>query len=158
MPEVTSSSYLGFVFFQGKHLDVYGSHIKRSFIWTKTIVLFCLRILHLQMLQVVCTTLHFLAQKIINGTLEIVNNWWNLKITFDLETSGACIIKLITAVIYAFPNKLECLTLNTILGWKGLPGTNSLAYYWNWNYGRNKCYDTGPGSWIFNLYLNAAYV
>ncbi len=28
-------------------------------------------------------------------------------------------------------NKLECLTLNTRLGWKGLPGINTLAYYGN---------------------------
>ena len=41
---------------------------------------------------------------------------------------GACIIKLITAVIYGFRNKLECLSLNTRLGWKRLPGTNTLAY------------------------------
>jgi hypothetical protein len=46
-------------------------------------------------------------------------------------TSGACIIKLITAVIYGVRNKLECLSLNTRLGWKGLPGTNTLAYYGN---------------------------
>ncbi len=39
---------------------------------------------------------------------------------------GACIIKLITAVIYGFCDKLKCLTLNTRLGWKGLPGTNKL--------------------------------
>jgi hypothetical protein len=44
---------------------------------------------------------------------------------------GACIIKLITAVIYGFRNKLECLSLNTKLGWKALPGTNTLAYYGN---------------------------
>ncbi len=31
---------------------------------------------------------------------------------------GACIIKLITAVIYGFRNKLEYLSLNTRLGWK----------------------------------------
>ncbi len=47
------------------------------------------------------------------------------------KTSGACIIKLITAVIYGFGNKLECLSLNTRLGWKGLLGTNTLAYYKN---------------------------
>jgi hypothetical protein len=41
------------------------------------------------------------------------------------------IIKLITAVIYGFRNKLECLSLNTRLGWRGLPGTNTLAYYRN---------------------------
>ncbi len=43
------------------------------------------------------------------------------------ERSGACIVKLITAVIYGFRNKLECLSLNTRLGWKGLPGTNTMA-------------------------------
>jgi len=30
-----------------------------------------------------------------------------------------------------FRNKPECLSLNTRLGWKGLPGTNTLAYYRN---------------------------
>jgi hypothetical protein len=50
---------------------------------------------------------------------------------FITESQGACIIKLITAVIYGFRNKLECLSLNTRLGWKGLPGTNTLAYYRN---------------------------
>ncbi len=44
---------------------------------------------------------------------------------------GACIIKLITAAIYGKRNKLEYLSLNTRLGWKGLPGTNTLAYYGN---------------------------
>jgi hypothetical protein len=44
---------------------------------------------------------------------------------------GACIIKLITAIIYGFRNKLECLSLNTRLGLKGLQGTNTLAYYGN---------------------------
>jgi hypothetical protein len=45
--------------------------------------------------------------------------------------AGACIIKLFTAVIYDFRNKLERLTLYTRLGWKGSPGTNTLAYYGN---------------------------
>jgi hypothetical protein len=44
---------------------------------------------------------------------------------------GACIIKLITVVIYGFRNKLDCLSFNTRLGWKGLPGTNTLTYYGN---------------------------
>ncbi len=48
-----------------------------------------------------------------------------------LKPPGACIIKLITAVIYSFCNKLECLSLYTRLGWKGLPGTNTLAFYGN---------------------------
>ncbi len=43
----------------------------------------------------------------------------------------ACIIILITAVIYGFLNKLECFSLNTKHGWKGSPGTNTLAYYGN---------------------------
>ncbi len=47
------------------------------------------------------------------------------------RTSGACIIKLFTAVICGFRNKLECVTLKARVGWKGLPGTNTLAYYRN---------------------------
>jgi hypothetical protein len=31
------------------------------------------------------------------------------------SSSGACILKLITAVIYGFHNKLECLSLATLL-------------------------------------------
>jgi hypothetical protein len=46
---------------------------------------------------------------------------------FFVTHLGACIIKLITAVIYGFLNKLECVSLNTRLCWKGLPGTNT--YY-----------------------------
>ncbi len=48
-----------------------------------------------------------------------------------IQYLGACIIKLITAVIYGFRNKLECLSLNTRLVWKGLPGAKNLAYYGN---------------------------
>ncbi len=48
-----------------------------------------------------------------------------------VQAPGACTIKLITAVIYGFRNKLECLSITTRLGWKGLPGTNALAYYGN---------------------------
>jgi len=44
---------------------------------------------------------------------------------------GACIVKLITVVIYGLRNMLECLSLNTRLGWKGLPGRKTLAYYIN---------------------------
>ncbi len=42
---------------------------------------------------------------------------------WPIKTSGVCIIKLFTAVIYGFRTKLERLSLNTRLGWKGLPGT-----------------------------------
>ncbi len=50
---------------------------------------------------------------------------------FIISGPGACIIKLIMAVIYGFCNKLECSSLNTTLDWKGLPGTNTLTYYRN---------------------------
>jgi hypothetical protein len=52
-------------------------------------------------------------------------------ICFMTLSHGHCIIKIITAVIYGFRNKLECLSLKTRLGWKGLQGTNALAYYGN---------------------------
>ncbi len=39
----------------------------------------------------------------------------------SVNNAGACIKKLITAVIFGFRNKLECLSVNTRLGWKGLP-------------------------------------
>ncbi len=40
---------------------------------------------------------------------------------------------------------LLALPTNSRLGWKGLPGTNSLAYNGkSVNYGRNKFHDTGP--------------
>ncbi len=48
-----------------------------------------------------------------------------------IQAPGAGIIKVTTAVIYGFRIKLEYLSLNTILGWKGLPGTDTLAYYRN---------------------------
>ncbi len=50
-------------------------------------------------------------------------------VSMYFQTLGSCIIKLITTVI--FRHKLECLSLNTRLGWKGLPGTNTLASYGN---------------------------
>ncbi len=37
--------------------------------------------------------------------------------------------KLIAAVIYGFRDKLDCLSQNTRLGWKGLPGTNTLTKF-----------------------------
>jgi hypothetical protein len=48
-----------------------------------------------------------------------------------IQALGAGILKVTTAVIYGFRNKLEYLSLNTGLGWKGLPGTDTLAYYGN---------------------------
>jgi hypothetical protein len=48
-----------------------------------------------------------------------------------IEAPGPSLIKPITAVIYSFRNKLECFSLNTKLGWKGLQGANTLAYNGN---------------------------
>jgi hypothetical protein len=59
---------------------------------------------------------------------------------------GACIIKLIMAIIYSFHNKLERLSQNTRLGWKGLPGTNTLASYENYEIAdKNSFITLGPG-------------
>ncbi len=57
------------------------------------------------------------------------------------ERPGPCIIKLITAVIYGFRIKLECLSLASLSSLVLCLRTNTLAYY-----GRNKFYDSGPGS------------
>ncbi len=72
------------------------------------------------------------------------------------KAPGAYIIKFITAVIYVFRIKLECLSLKTrlVASLSSLVKclvTNTLAYYGNLtqetvNYGRNKFYDTGSWS------------
>ncbi len=70
--------------------------------------------------------------------LEMVNIEFGLKFEKDQNQNfwtGACIIKLIMAVICNFRNKLECLNLNTRLGRKI---TETVKY------GRNKFDDTGP--------------
>jgi hypothetical protein len=48
--------------------------------------------------------------------------------SFMRSNPGACIIKLITVVIYGFRNKLECLSLNIRLGWKGFPWANTVLF------------------------------
>ncbi len=40
--------------------------------------------------------------------------------------------------------KAPALPANIKLGWKGLPGTNALAYYEIVTYGRKKFYNIGP--------------
>ncbi len=64
------------------------------------------------------------AKIITSPVVDVIN-------LFFIFNAWACIIKLITAVIYGFRNKLECLSLNTRLGCKGLPRTNTLACYGN---------------------------
>jgi len=44
---------------------------------------------------------------------------------------GACILKLIAAVIYGFRNKLESLSLASLSSLIYCLGTNTLAYYRN---------------------------
>ncbi len=68
---------------------------------------------------------------IFNLYLNICDFFSQEEIGSTTLTPGACIIKLITAVIYSLRNKLDCLSLNTRLGWKVLPGTNTLSYYGN---------------------------
>jgi hypothetical protein len=73
--------------------------------------------------------------------LKNVNNCLNTSIYSYIETSEACIIKLIAAVVYIFHHKL-CLSLKTKLGWKGSQTLQLITE--TVNYGRNKFYDTGP--------------
>jgi hypothetical protein len=55
---------------------------------------------------------------------------------------GTFIIKLIMAVIYGFRCKLDCLSLNTRLGWKACQGQTLKLITETVNYGHNKFYDT----------------
>jgi hypothetical protein len=68
--------------------------------------------------------------------------WYPSFYSFHLKKHWGLYPKLITAVIYGFRSKLECLSLNTRLGRKGLPGTNTQAYYGNSKLRHNKFYDT----------------
>ncbi len=65
---------------------------------------------------------------------------------YDLDCympiSAGLIIKLITVVIYGFHNRLECLSLSTIL--KACQGQTLQLITESVNYGCNKFYDTGP--------------
>ncbi len=45
--------------------------------------------------------------------------------------AGACILKLISTVIYGFHNKLECLSLESLSSLVWCLVTNTLAYYRN---------------------------
>jgi hypothetical protein len=58
-----------------------------------------------------------------------VNSFFRAFLGTKFSAPEAYTIRLFTAVIYGFRNKLECLSLNTRLGWKGLPVTKTLAYY-----------------------------
>jgi hypothetical protein len=70
-----------------------------------------------------------------------------------VQAPGAYIIKLITALNYSFRNRLECLSLNTRLGWKHSPGTNTPAITETVNYGHNRFYDTGPWNLSYKTLL-----
>ncbi len=65
---------------------------------------------------------------------------------YDLDCympiSAGLIIKLITVVIYGYHNRLECLSLSTIL--KACQGQTLQLITESVNYGCNMFYDTGP--------------
>ena len=63
--------------------------------------------------------------------MDVPCPWLTILILQVWIPPGTCIIKLITAIIYGFRDMLEFLSTNTRLGWKGLPGTNTLSYYGN---------------------------
>jgi len=69
----------------------------------------------------------------LRGLLSLLGAFATLELTClkMKNTPAYFIVKLTTAVIYGFHNKLEYLSLNTRLSWKSLPGTNTLAYYGN---------------------------
>jgi hypothetical protein len=56
--------------------------------------------------------------------------------------------------MYGLRNKLECLSLNTSLGLKGLPGTNTLDFYGNRTL---RPYDTGSWGNLIKLFTIAMY-
>jgi hypothetical protein len=50
------------------------------------------------------------------------------------------------------------LPTNVILSWKGLPGTNALAYYEKFvNYGRKKYCGPCPGANVIKLFTSVIY-
>ncbi len=70
---------------------------------------------------------------------------------------GACIIKLITDIIYSFCNKLECLSLASLSSLVQCLGTNTVAYNGTVNYSLNKFNDTGPRGLYYKLYRFVIY-
>ncbi len=66
---------------------------------------------------------------------------------------GACIIKLITAVIYSFHSKLECLSINTNKAGKACQVQTLQLIAVTVNYDRNKFYDTGPRGQCYKTFF-----
>ncbi len=61
-----------------------------------------------------------------------------------MDSPGAYIIKLITAVNCGFRNKLECLSLASLSAYSSVKGQTLRLITEIVNYDRNKFYDTGP--------------
>jgi hypothetical protein len=101
-------------------------------------------------LRNVSKTRKFLCFHLFHPSVSSPINFFRLKklsifLKQKLITQGACIIKLITAVIYGYSNKLECSTLNTRLRLGRLDRDKHSSFIMETvNYGRNKFYDTGP--------------
>jgi hypothetical protein len=71
---------------------------------------------------------HILVEQ---NTLKNVNNCLNTNFYSYLETSGACIIKLIMVVIHGFGNKLRVFVPGKPFQPSLVLGTNALAYHGN---------------------------
>ncbi len=68
---------------------------------------------------------------------------------------GANVIKLILSVIYRYSYKSRGFVR---LGWKSLPGTNSLAHFENWEVTVIKSFITlGPQANVIKLFTSASY-
>ncbi len=65
---------------------------------------------------------------ILGSEVESSTEWPKFYLTLS---PGACIIKLIMAIIYGFRNKLECLSLESLSSQVYCLVTNTLAYYGN---------------------------
>jgi hypothetical protein len=67
--------------------------------------------------------------------------YWIHSIKLRFRSSITLLLKLITAVINGFRNKLECLSLNTRLAGKACQGQTLLLITETVKYGRNKFYE-----------------
>ncbi len=70
---------------------------------------------------------------------------------FIRSAPGACVIKLITAVIYNFRNKLVFVPGKPFQPSLVFSDKHSKLITETVNYGRNKFYDTGPRSAFFQI-------
>ncbi len=70
---------------------------------------------------------------------------------------GACIIRLITAVIYGLRNKLECFPLLAFPAQSSVQSQTRQLSTGLVNYGRNNIYDTGPWTQSYKTFFVLNY-